>query len=476
MKKIALACAIAADAFGKHLGALDTYVVEGNKSMLFGVETRLSKIEFVYTLKGRAVCPKSTLFVRLYPQKNRPLFLHLYELAREDDFRCTYFPMIASPEQMNVCFDTLSAIVEEYLPALEALALDETAYEARLSEKRKAILRCANIQEEKVPQDPELAADFWVTWEDFYEQFAQLSFFTNYAGYTAFLQGNLAKAKKLYAKRAAKGDMLPYEQRLLAFLQTPAAAEFAPLPPACAALLEAQAFSNGKEEDKLLFVTGSLCYGVALAAGWLIVGAVYLLCGRGTVYFPVDWPFFFLLPLLPAMFGSVALRRLCIPLVFRGEAERVAAVDALVNGKRVSGIALMLTGLMTVAFLFFTLVFAACAPRLYTDRMVYDDAARFPLLNPVTYAYENVERVCYLEGRYNVYDELVERGSYVLIFTDGRVIDLDGTLSVKETETYVLTYVVTNETVISRYESDRDLAAEYGKDPEIFFGYGDVAW
>lgn len=476
MKNIVLACAEAVEAFGNRLGALDTYVVEGSKSLLFGVETRLSKIEFVYTLKGKAICPKSTLFVRLYPQKNRPLFLHLYELAREGDFRCTYFPMIESPERMGACFAVLAAMVEEYLPTLEALALDEAAYDARLSEKRQAVLRCANIKEEKVPDDPELAVDFWVTWEDFYESFAQLAFFTSYDGYTAFLQGNLAKAKKRYAKRAAKGDLLPYEQRLLAFLDTPEAAEYQPLPPECAGFLRAMTYGNGKEEGKLLLVTGSLCYGAALAVGWLIVGLVYLLCGRGTVYFPVDWPFFFLLPLLPAVFGAVALRRLCIPLVFRGEAERVAAVDALVNGKRASGIALVLTGLLTVAFLFFTLVLAACVPRLYTDRMVYDDAARFPLLNPATYAYADIDRVCYIEGRWNVYDELVERGSYVLIFTDGRVVDLDGALSVKDTEAYVLTYVVTNGTEISRYASDRELAAEYGKSPDEFFGYGDVAW
>ena len=145
MKEMLIACAQATEDFGKRLDALDTYVAEAKKAVLFTIETRLSKIEFVYTIKGIGLCPKSTLFVRLYPQKNRPLCLHLYEIVRHDDFRCTYFPMIESGERMNACFAVLAGMVEEYLPAVEALALDETAYDAMLAEKRRVILRCANI-------------------------------------------------------------------------------------------------------------------------------------------------------------------------------------------------------------------------------------------------------------------------------------------------------------------------------------------
>ncbi|MBQ9860311.1 MAG: hypothetical protein IJO76_06530 [Clostridia bacterium] len=471
MEKMILACAQAVEAFGKRLDALDTYVIEGNKSVLFCVETRLSKIEYVYTVKGNVSCPKSTLFVRLYPLKNRPFFLHLYELVREDDFRCTYFSFIENAMRMNACFDTLSAMVEEYLPALEALAMDEVAYEARLTAKQKAVLQCANIKEDKVPQDPELAADFWVTWVDFYEQFAQLSFFTNYAGYTAFLQGNLAKAKKLYAKRSAKGKLLPYEQRLLAFLDTPEAVSYQPLPSNCTVLLEAQSFSNGKEEGKLLLVSGSICYVAMLAAAWLMTGLAYLFVGIGTVYYPVDWVFLFIFPLGAAVFCGIALRRLFIPLVFRDKAERIAAVDSLTTGKKTQVAAWLLAVLTTVVTLAFTHIVAMAAPLVYEDCIVFDDGANFPFLNRETYAYEDLDRVCYIEGRWNTYDELVERGSYVLIFADGCVIDLDAGIPVKATEKHVLPLLESYIDRIDTYPSDRELAAEYGKTPETFFGY-----
>lgn len=471
MKDMLLACAQATEDFGKRLDALDTYVAEAKKAVIFAVETRLSTIEFVYTTKTLGLCPKSTLFVRLYPLKNRPLYLHLYEIVREDDFRCAYFPMIESGQRMTACFAALSAMVEEYLPTIEALALDEAAYENALAEKRRAVLRCVNTTEEQVPTDPELAVEFWNTWEAYYEIYVSLAYFTNYAGYTAFLQGNLAKAKKLYTKRLVKGNLLPYEERLLAFLDTPEAAAFQPMPPEGDSLMRAMAYANGKEEGKLLLVTALFCYLAVLAAEWLIAGVTYLVLGRGAAYYSLDWVFLFILPLGSAAFGCVAFRRRLIPLVFRGDAEQMADIDRLCNSGPLNVFATVLTALVTAAVLFFGFLFVAAAPRFYTDSMVWDDAAKFPLLNPVTYAYEDVEQVYYIEGRINVYDELVERGSYVLVFADGKAIDLDGSLSEKQTKEHVLPLLDPYIDEVITYPTDVELAKQYGKSVDDFFGY-----
>lgn len=476
MKEMLLACAQATEELGKRLDAVDTYVAEAKKAVLFTIETRLSKIEFVYTLKGIALCPKSTLFVRLYPLKNRPLFLHLYEIVRHDDFRCTYFPMIESSERMDACFAVLAGMVEEYLPAVEALAMDEVAYDTLLAQKRRDVLRCADIDESKVPADPALAEDFWNTWEAYFEQFVSVTSFVNNNCYTAFLQGDLAKAKKLYTKRLLKGNLLPYEERLLAFLDTPAAASYPPAPAECMGFVRAATYTDGKEEGKLLLVTALFCYLAVLAAEWLIAGVTYFVLGRGATYYPLDWVFLFILPLLSAVFGSVALRRRFIPLVFRNEAESIARIDRLANGKVVNGAATVLTTLLTVAVLFFGFVFVAAAPRFYIDRMVWDDAARFPLLNPVTYAYEDIEQVYYVEGRINVYDELVERGSYVLVFADGTAIDLDGSLSVEQSEEYVLPLLDPYIDDVIPCSTDVELAKQYGKSVDDFFGYNTVTW
>ena len=103
--------------------------------------------------------------------------------------------------------------------------------------------------------------------------------------------------------------------------------------------------------------------------------------------------------------------------------------------------------------------------------MVWDDAAKFPLLNPVTYAYEDVEQVYYIEGRINDFDELVERGSYVLVFANGTAIDMDASISVKETEEHVLPLLDPYINEIITYPTDEDLAKHYGKSVDDFFGY-----
>lgn len=476
MKEMLLACAQATEELGKRLDAVDTYVAEAKKAVLFTIETRLSKIEFVYTLKGIALCPKSTLFVRLYPLKNRPLCLHLYEIVRHDDFRCTYFSMIESGERMDACFAVLAGMVEEYLPAVEALAMDAVAYDNALADKRQAVLRCANIDASKVPTDPELVADFWLTWEDFYESFVSLASFVNNNCYTAFLQGDVAKAKKLYSKRRLKGNLLPYEERLLDFLDTPAAVSYQPAPAECMGFVRAATYTDGKEEGKLLLVTALFCYFAVLVAEWLIVGVTYLALGRGAAYYPLDWVFLLILPLLSAVFGSVALRRRFIPLVFRDEAECIARIDRLANGKVVNGIATVLATLCTVVVLFFGFVFVASAPRFYTDRMVWDDAAKFPFLHATTYTYEDIEQVYYVEGRINAYDELVERGSYVLVFADGTAIDLDGSLSVEQTEEHVLPLLDPYINEIITCPTDVELAKQYNKSVDDFFGYNTVVW
>lgn len=468
-----MACAQVTEEFGKRLDALDMLVAEAKKAVLFSVELRLSKIEFVYTTKSIGVCPKSTLFVRLYPLKNHPFYLHLYEVMRADDFRCTYFPMIEGAERMRACFDVLAGMVEEYLPTIEALALDERAYEAALSEKRQAVLRCAGIKEEKVPDDPELATDFWETWNSFYEQFVSLASFTNNTCYIAFLKGDLGKAKKLYKKRLAKGNLLPYEERLLSFLETPAAADYQPISAECAGVLQTMSYSNGKEEGKLLLVTALFCYLAVLAVEWLIAGITCLVLGQGA-YFPFDWAFLFILPFGSAVFGSVALRRLFMPLVFRADAEKMAQVDRVVNSKKGDGVAIVLTVLITVAMLFFGFVSTASTTRFYTERMVYDDGTKFPLFHFVTYTYEEIEQVYYIKGRINAYDELVERGSYVLVFKDGMAIDLDASVTVEQTETHVLPLLEPYIDEVITCSTDQALAQRYEKDVDTFFNYSQV--
>lgn len=482
IKEVSLACATCVEAFGKRLDALETTVSHSKKAVIFSIETRLSRLEFVLTTKNSFMCPVGTLFARVFPQKNRPLSLHLYELMQPNDFRCTYFPYNESSERVEESFAVLSALLEAHLPALERLALDDAAFQAAMDEKCAALRECAKGKIldmlDKAAEDPEneitkedVQEYLLDEWSEFYETFSQLVLFTQDEAYSAFLTGDVEKAKKKYRKRIEKGELPPYFVRLYAFLQTPEAVDYQPMPESCAPVLASRDYVNGPQEGKLLLVTGCACYACSLALCLLVAGITYLICKWNAVYVAMDWPFILMLPLGPAAFGSVGLRRLFIPLVFRKDAKRIAAVDGLTNGKVLNRIAGIITGLVLVVVVFFSFLFTAATPRVFSDRMVYDNAANFPFLNPVTYKYENLETVYYIDGRYNVYDELVERGSYVLVFEDGTAIDLDGSLTEKQTEEHILPLLKPYVAEVEEVATDRELAEKYGKTPDELFGY-----
>lgn len=474
IEKLAWVCAKHTQALGEELGAMDMQVSESKKAVIFKMELRLSCVEIVFTKKNSVMCPIGTLFARVYPQKNRPLSLHLYELMDEDDFRCCYFPFNHSAEKLRLSFAVLADLLRELLPRAEAMALDNDLYESRCAEKCAAI--AAYAKEDVAPlreylTEEEIQTWLFAQWGEYYETFAQLMPFTQSDAYSAFVAGDIDKALKKYRKQAEKGKLTPYFVRLYSFLHTAEARTFRPMPSGCADLMQAATYANSKDEGKLLLVTAAFCYLAVLVAEWLIAGVTYLILGQGASFYPLDWLMVFLLPLGSAAFGCVALRRKFIPLVFRDKADKVANIDRMANSKGWDVIANTLTALVTAAVLFFGFLFVAANPRFYTDRMVWDDAAKFPLLNPVTYAYEDIEQVYYVEGRINVYGELVDRGSYVLVFADGTAIDLDGSLSVKETEAHVLPLLDPYIEKIITCPTDVELAKQYDKSVEDFFGY-----
>ncbi len=480
IEKLALECAECTQALGEELGALDVHVSESKKAVIFFLELRLSCVEIVLTKKNSLMCPVGTLFARVYPQKNRPLSLHLYELMDEEDFRCSYFPYNHSPEQVRLSFAVLADLLREVLPRAEEMAVDNGLYEQRMAEK--CALLADYAKEDIAPlrehlTEEEIQIYVFAEWGEFYETFAQLLSFTQSDAYAAFVAGDIDKALKKYRPQAEKGKLEPYFQRLYAFLQTERARTFAPLPEACGAVyLQGREQQYGlKEGARLLAVLGIL-YVVFLPLFYLIAGGIYAAFCRGAAYAPFDGVFVAILPLLPALFGALSLRRRLFPLLFRKDAERWMAQDELENSSATNTVCHVLFGLTTVACLFFTVLFTLAVPRFYADRMVWDDAAKFPFLNSTTYAYEDIEQVYYIEGRINDFDELVERGSYVLVFEDGTAVDLDGSLSAEQTEEHVLPLLDPYIGDIVTYPTDVALAEQYDKSADDFFGYNEVVW
>ncbi len=471
IREITAACALAVDAYGTQIGALEAYVTEAKKSVIFSVITRLSRLEFVLTTKSSVLCPPGTLFLRIYPQKNRSLCLHLYELAAPDDFRCTYFPYVENADRLDACFAALTAVLVDYMPVVEQLALEGEAYEEALFQKRQRIRDYIKVADKDIPQEEEEQEAFWAQWGEFYETFAQIARFTTHDGYAAFLSGQPEKAIKHYRKEAKKGQLTPYEERLYSFLHTADAHTYVALPVACAPILKGREQQYGVRQGLELLGMLGVLYAVLAPLFLLLAWGLFAIFCREAVYAPFDWVMALILPLLPAVFGAISLRRWLYPKLFCKNTSQWLAVDALENSPLVNRVCHWIAGILTVVCVYFNVVFTLCVPRVYADRLVFDDGAAFPLLAPQTYAYEDLKEVCYIEGRYNDFGDFIDRPSYVLFFSEGRVIDLDWSLTVEDSREQVLPLLEPYVDVVKEYPSDRALAEEKATTVDGLFGW-----
>ncbi len=86
--------------------------------------------------------------------------------------------------------------------------------------------------------------------------------------------------------------------------------------------------------------------------------------------------------------------------------------------------------------------------QFYKDKMLVCD------IKQTEYSYNDIENIYYIKSRYNVYGDVINRSSYVIVFNNGESIDLDEWTTVKNTEKYILPILDKVPIIV---ESDKDL-------------------
>ena len=71
------------------------------------------------------------------------------------------------------------------------------------------------------------------------------------------------------------------------------------------------------------------------------------------------------------------------------------------------------------------------------------------------YLFSDIERVCHISARHNYLGQRIERGSYVLIMKDGRLLDLDGYATERGTKEKLLPLLECKP--IEELDSDEDI-------------------
>ena len=71
--------------------------------------------------------------------------------------------------------------------------------------------------------------------------------------------------------------------------------------------------------------------------------------------------------------------------------------------------------------------------------------------------YDDIENIYYIQSRYNEFGDRIQRASYVLDLNNGKLLDLDGYTTAKETEKELLPYLKSKGFKIIKLDSDKDL-------------------
>lgn len=437
--------------FAKQSGAFGWQSAAGKKLITADFLYRTVKLQLVYRPREGVGIPPSTLYCRVYPDKNIPVYMHLPQilpLLDVRDFRAAYFPYIESAKRMEACFEALTAFLLQLLPALENLGnsgenltmlTDWIAREAPNADPEEILEEGSDLQKK------------YLAYLDALETLCVIQY-THSKPWQQYLLGNREAALKLF--RSQKNPSA-YEIHLAAFLASPESDGFQPISDACFALRDKERVSHGHDD----ILTMGLC-ALVLFAGFaavlcLVMGVLQVISAWGTCcWFGAPWYFGALLAGLPAMFGGIALRRKLIPRLFPKTAAQQLEFDDIISDtplvRKLSKTVFALTA--AAAILLIPVVSGSCV-QLYEDHAVIHHS----LFDRQSFTYEEVDAIYHIQSRYNDFGERIEFDSYVIATADGRLTDLYGFTSAEETQEKALPIFQAAGIEVIELDSDREL-------------------
>ncbi len=259
--------------YSTEINAISVSFKDRKESAFWQIKLNLIKIEFVYTKKDSMECPVSTLFCRIYLQKDSYTSYHIPEIAdflEIDDFHCYYFPCIESVERLTACFDFICKFINEHLDNINLLAQDAEKWENKKFEKIKKV---CGIKEEDIPDD-EVQKKLYFDFLFANEERLFITRFTRLFAYRLFLRGNYEKAINKYKK--LKG-LFPYEKKLIYFMKT-LDGPFEAIPENCNSQIEAKRYNCSFENlfsYVLSWIISVLLVSVPFIAEIMILNAIH---------------------------------------------------------------------------------------------------------------------------------------------------------------------------------------------------------
>lgn len=427
--------------FADENDGLDCELGENKSIYSYKIYGKLLAIEFVYTKKEKLFAPASTLFCRIYLNKNNYFPYHFPELMDElnlDDFRSWYFPHIENEQRLNDCFETLAGMIKEYLPKIYELAIDVTKRKEVEKSMLDERLRILNLKESDVPEDDNEI--FLMRIAGLCENRFLMCLASNSA-YNCFVEGKYEKAIKQYEKLIKNDSITRYEKRIYIFMKNSLNDNgeiYEAMPLKCNA--ESMAKTHNSSKEYVVEVGAYIGVGyVAMTIFFMEIIFLYnIFSGLNSIYMAgMKWYWGFIWGVLPGMFFGIAFRRKIAGVFIKKKAQEILDFDDIFNSNATNKLA---KGACYVTFVLSLVAVVAILHmnvRFYSDHLIYASGESV-FSKPERYEYSDIEEIYCVEGRYNDWDEWIDRGSYILKIKDGTLIDLDEFASKKETEKRII--------------------------------------
>lgn len=418
----------------------------------------LIKLEFRYIKKPKSLENPSTLYCVVYLNKNSDIYYHMTDIIpylENKDFRCPYFSSIENVERMEACFYTLVDIVGNCFTEIQGLALDDTKVKNSLFGLYKNFykLKETHLDFSKVENKKEFDHDYFLDLQKKRDKVMLLRF-TTASGYTSLLRGKRNKAIKFYEKWEKDSALFEYEKQLLDFLKSSESKAFEFIPEECNSQVDVNNYNNffsGVIAVLKLFVV----FGIIFCAGFALYNYI---AARNTV-FTITAPF--LLGLMPAalcaLFGTIAFYRYIPDKKFKSGKKQ--EIHKTLNSKATRTAAVVCFVVVFIASVFLSTMMIRCDIRFYNENMSFT-IGDFSIRHQ-PYEYSEIDGVYYISARYNYLDERIERPSYLILFNDKTVLDLDGYTTVEYSEEKVLPFLESKGFSVNRVDSDKDLPSGY---------------
>ena len=430
----------------KRKDVLDEHLEDSKKLCKYNIELYSSSLEFVYVKKESVFIKPSSLYCTVKLRKNSVIRYHLTDIIpflKEKNFDSCYFWNIESIDRLKNCFECLEETLKMIFSQISPFLSDDHILRESLFQSYRTIynLKPNDLDFEKIEDESDFAHTYFLSLQKMRDSYI-FSRYSAFKPYELILNDNTEKALAKYEKLNKQNKLLEYEKILINHIKSEEKHKLCAFKPEC---------DTSRANKLISFVSLLKTFAVCF-----LISSVFF-CGFCAVYNAIasidtvlllsaPWYVGFLCAGLCSIFGSVAFLGY-IPNKHLTKTERQNFSNILISkGFRKLSFAIFV--LSVAVSIFFAVMIMTSNVRFYDDSIRFDNKS---------YNYDQIHSIYRIDARYNIYDERLERSSYVILFEDKTSLDLDGSTSVEFTEKEVLPILKNKGYDVYFADSEKDL-------------------